>query len=553
MPDRRAVRLTVRLPFIFCYTARVPNSYDQVPYQASTHGDTHPDRLATLATLLGLQPAGLDRCRVLELGCASGRNLLPMALALPNAHFVGVDLSARQIADGQAAVADLGLANLELRHASLADVDVSYGQFDYIIAHGVFSWVDAALQDKILAISRDNLKDDGVVYVSYNALPGWHDKLKIREMLLQQVRGFTDPKTRIRKSREFLNLMAGAVSPSGGDTGTFGALLRSAAEQVNSIDDDFLFHDYLEEVNAPLYFHEFVERSERHGLQYLVDADRGLYSLDGLPASLLEAIRQYADGFVAQEQVLDYYKDRTFCSTLLVPAGCHVDRAVTPARLRTLFVRSHLQPLSEAPDIAGAKLETFGAPDLETTFSTAHRATKAALLILQAAFPRAIPFGELLAEACARVYPDGDLARSPAMLTREGDIVGRNLLTGYTHDSRLIDLHAHAPALAAVPGERPAALPSARYEALRSRTVTNAYHQPVHLRPVAWNLLPFLDGTRDLAALVELVLDNPALAVEQAGEDALTPEDQRARLRAEAVSSLTDLARSALIAAQSER
>jgi SAM-dependent methyltransferase len=527
----------------------MPNSYDQVPYLNHAQAETHPDRLATLATLLGLQPPGLDRCRVLELGCANGRNLLPMAMALPAAHFVGLDLSARQLADGQAAVADLGLANLHLRHANLADVDASYGLFDYILCHGVFSWVDAALQDKILAISRDNLNENGVAYVSYNIFPGWHDKLKIREMLLHQVRGFADPPTRIRRSREFLNLMAGAVAPAGSDPGSHGAYLRSEAELVNTVNDDYFFHDYLEEVNAPLYFYEFVERAERHGLQYLADADRGLSSLDGLPASLVEAMRQYADGVVAQEQLLDYYTDLTFHSTLLVPASRHVDRTVTPDRLRQLFVCSPLQPISAAPDITGATLETFGAPDLDTTFSTAHRATKAALLALQAAFPRAIPLDELVAQACARVYPDSNLAQSQVTLTREADIVGRNLLKGYIHDNRLIDLHAHSPALAAVPGDRPVGLPSACYEALRSRSVTNAYHQPVRLGRLAWNLLPFLDGTRDLSALVELVIANQTLTVEKAGEEDSDPEVTSSRLRAEVTSSLSDMARAALLAA----
>jgi SAM-dependent methyltransferase len=531
----------------------MPNSYDQVPYLSHAHAETHPDRLASLATLLGLQPPSLDRCRVLELGCANGRNLLPMAMALPAAHFVGIDLSARQIADGQAAVAELGLANLELRHANLADVDASYGLFDYILCHGVFSWVDVAIQDKILAISRANLNENGIAYVSYNIFPGWHDKLKVREMLLHQVRGFADPQTRIRKSREFLNLMAGAVAPASSDTSSYGAYLRTEAELVNSVSDDYIFHDYLEEVNTPLYLYEFVERAERHGLQYLADADRGLFSLDGLPASLLEAMRLYGDGIVAQEQLLDYYTDQTFHSTLLVPASRHVDRTVTPDRLRNLFVRSPLQPISATPDITGATLETFGAPDLETTFSTAHRATKAAMLVLQAAFPRAIPFDELVSQACGRVYPDGDLAQSKVIFAREAELVGRNLLKGYTHDKRLINLHAHSPAVAAVPGDRPMALPSACYEALRSRSVTNAYHQPVRLGLLSWNVLPFLDGKRDLAALVEFVIANRTMAVEKSGEEGSDPEVKRSRLLAEITRSLSDMARSALLAADQPR
>ena len=529
----------------------MPNSYDQVPYLNRAHSHTHPDRLATLATLLGLEPPALEACRVLELGCANGRNLLPMAALLPGARFVGVDYSARQIADGRAMVAGLGLKNLELRHASIADVDETYGAFDYILCHGVFSWVDAGLQDKILAVCRANLADNGVAYVSYNIFPGWHDKLKVREMLVHQVRGISDPATRIRKSREFLNLMAGLVTPEGSEPGPYGARLRSESELVNGQDDDYIFHEYLEDVNAPLYFWEFAERAERHGLQYLADADRGLRSLDSLPAPVLEAMRQHADGIVAQEQLLDYYTNHTFRSTLLVPAGRHIDRSVTTDRLRRLFVSSPLDAVAAVPDILGSGFETFATPDQETTYASAHPVTKAAILELHAAYPRAVAFEELVARACARVYPEGDLARSPVILTREADVLGINLLQGHTADSNLIDFHAYAPPLAstAEPGARPAALASARYEALRSRSVTNAYHRPVRLGTLSWYLLPFLDGTRDVDALVELVMANQTLAVEKAGAEMTDPEVKRTLLKAEVASSLTGLTRAALMLA----
>src|SRR5207249_103652 len=93
-----------------------PTSYDEVPYESHPFPQTHPDRLATVATLLGLKPRLADRCRVLELGCAAGGNLIPMALTLPDSTFIGLDLSRVQVAQGQQTVAALGLKNIELRH-----------------------------------------------------------------------------------------------------------------------------------------------------------------------------------------------------------------------------------------------------------------------------------------------------------------------------------------------------------------------------------------------------------------------------------------------------
>src|SRR5258705_910972 len=316
------------------------NSYDRVPYPTRANTPTPPDRAAALATLLGLDPPPLEHCRVLELGCANGRNLLPMAAALPGAEFVGVHLSARQIENGQAAVAELGLANLHLRQASIADVDAGYGLFDYIICHGVFSWVEPPLQAKIMAISRANLAPNGVAYISYNTFPGWHDKLPVREMLLQQGAGISDRQVRIRKGREFLNLLADLVAPpdSQQPPDAYGSRLRAETELVNEQDDDYIFHEYLEDTNAPLYFSEFARLATQHGLQYLADADRGLRSLDSLPAGLLDAMRQHSDGIVGQEQLLDYYANRTFRTSLLVPAQLRVDRTVSTQRLRKLFV-----------------------------------------------------------------------------------------------------------------------------------------------------------------------------------------------------------------------
>ena len=111
------------------------NAYDQLPYPSLAYSQTHPDRLATLATVLGMKPAPVDRCRVLELGCASGGNLIPMAYALPESKFVGVDASQVQVAEGQRVIEALALDNAKLQHMDILDVDASLGQFDYIIVH----------------------------------------------------------------------------------------------------------------------------------------------------------------------------------------------------------------------------------------------------------------------------------------------------------------------------------------------------------------------------------------------------------------------------------
>ncbi|MBI3866078.1 MAG: class I SAM-dependent methyltransferase, partial [Planctomycetia bacterium] len=141
--------------------------YDEIPYISHPYPHSHPERLAAIARLLGLKPTPVDKCRVLELGCAAGNNLIPAAEALPGSTFLGVDLSERQIAVGCTTVDELELDNIELRHGNIMDVSADDGQFDYIIVHGIFSWVPHDVQDRILSVCKQNLTPNVVAYVSY--------------------------------------------------------------------------------------------------------------------------------------------------------------------------------------------------------------------------------------------------------------------------------------------------------------------------------------------------------------------------------------------------
>jgi cyclopropane fatty-acyl-phospholipid synthase-like methyltransferase len=158
-------------------------SYDKVPYESEPFVQTHPDRLATLGRLFGLSPVPITQCRVLELGCAGGGNLIPMACQLPQSRFVGVDFSKRQVEMGRKVIQVLSLSNIRIGLANIMDVDQTWGVFDYIICHGVYSWVADDVQEKILSIAKENLAENGIAYVSYNTYPGWH----MREMIRQWI------------------------------------------------------------------------------------------------------------------------------------------------------------------------------------------------------------------------------------------------------------------------------------------------------------------------------------------------------------------------------
>ncbi|HEX6862275.1 MAG TPA: class I SAM-dependent methyltransferase, partial [Thermoanaerobaculia bacterium] len=226
----------------------VREAYDRVPYPSASQHRTHPDHLAALAILHGLEPAPPDCCRVLELGCADGGNLVPMAVEMPESRFVGIDLSPRQIETGRAFVAELGLKNLELQARSILDLDAALGEFDYIVCHGVFSWVARPVQEKILAICRENLAPHGVAYVSYNTYPGWRLRGMVRDMVLFHTRGLDDPEERAARAFELVRFLAEAA---GEEQDAHAVFLRTVRDHFEEYKDrpSYLIHEYLEETN----------------------------------------------------------------------------------------------------------------------------------------------------------------------------------------------------------------------------------------------------------------------------------------------------------------
>lgn len=528
-------------------TALPRNSYDVVPYLDRSHATTHPDRLATIAHLLSLAPTPISRARVLELGCANGGNLIAMADNLPGSTFVGVDYSARQIAKGQATVAELGLKNVSLRHASILDVDESFGQFDYIITHGVFSWVAPEVQDRILAVCRRHLAGQGVAYISFNTLPGWYSKLFVRDLMLRYTRHLTDPQGRIRRAREIFGQVERLAAPPEPEQALppYAAALRKEAEIIRAQDDDYIFHEYLEDENHPLYVADFADMAQRHGLQYLGDADRGLTAIDSLGPEVAAAIRQLNGDVVEQEQFLDFLSNRTFRCALLVHQEAPVNRLVTAARLRDLCVRSPLRPDEPSPRLLEAEPESFRSEAHNTTIGVTQPVTKVALAQLSAAYPRALPFEAVLQAACREVH--GASADHPAVQAREAEALGLNLLRMHVHNTEVVGLHTHAPCLAAAVGERPLASRIARHEALLSQHVTNPYHQTISLHPLAWQLLPFVDGTHTVDDLIELIVADGTVVLEADGQPLRDESARRALAREKVPETLETLRGAALL------
>lgn len=469
-------------------------SYDQIPYGNRACTPSHPDALATPALLFGMRPAPVEKCRVLELGCARGGNLIPMAASLPGSEFVGLDLSSKQIADGQRVAEQLRLDNLSLRAMSVLDVDDDLGRFDYIICHGVYCWVPDAVQEKILSICSRNLAPHGVAYVSYNTYPGWHMRGMIREMMRYHVQQFDDAATQLHQARGFLEFLAKSHLEHSPDS-VYGQLVKEEREQLDN-DDWYVYHEYLEEDNRPLYFHEFAQRAAGHGLQYLWEA--GPSALAGsLPAELRTILNRLATDLIRSEQYFDFFRNRHFRRTLLCHGNVELDRAVHLKDLRPFHLVGRAKPVSTQPDLHSPKVERFLPPDVGPTISTNSPIVKTALVVLFELFPHSVAFTDL----CDLVAERLAALRSDAPTDCLADDLSQALAQCYMNE--FVELHTYCPKLASEPAEFPVASPFARIQSVDDDLVTNLRHLSVKLDDFDRAVLQRLDGRHDRAALVD--------------------------------------------------
>jgi methyltransferase-like protein/SAM-dependent methyltransferase len=470
-------------------------SYDEVPYVSLAFPQTHPFHLATMAKLMGVAAPAVETCRVLELGCASGDNLIPMALSLPNARFVGIDLSARQVKRGADAVRTLELPNIELRHADILSVDQSYGKFDYIVCHGIYSWVPQVVRDKILSIASDNLSPGGVAHISYNTLPGWHIRGMVRDMMKYHSDRFEGAATRIFQARALIDFLAQSAPT---DT-PYGIALRSELEAIRNQPDAYLFHEHLEEVNEALYFHEFARAASAKGLQYLGEADFTAMLVSNFSPQVADTLRKVAPDIIHMEQYMDFVRNRTFRQTLLVHANVPVNRTLTGASVQGLHVSANAQPVSKAMSLAHGVPEQFRAPN-GRSLNTPNAISKAAFVLLAERWPLGYRFEELVQVARARADADAGKPAPESLREKDAEALGTDLLTCYT--AGIIELRARGPRMAPVPSSRPRASPFARLRALEPGNVVNLRHEPINLDAFNRHLLHLLDGKRDRDAIV---------------------------------------------------
>jgi SAM-dependent methyltransferase len=442
-----------------------PDPYDELPYTEHAYAESHPDRLAVVASLSGWEAPHPATSRVLELGCGRGGNLLPMAAALPGSTFVGVDRSRRQVEEARRVASETELPNVRFVDAGFESLGDAGGPFDFVLCHGVCSWIPPASRRELLAVVARSLAPAGIAYVSFNVLPGWYERLAARDWL-RFARG--------QEAGASLRWLHDQVSPELAD---YRRRLDAVDRRLAETDRAYQAHEYLEDEHHPQLVGELLGEAREAGLVYLGDAIPGETALELLPEAVGERARNLEPGDA--QQLVDFVRCTAFRRALLVRADTAGARGWRwPARLRVealddLRVASRLRPAS---DVAGGARERFDGGDVSVEVIDA--SARAALRWLAKAAPRSTAFRELA---------KGEIA--PERLRAE--LFDLWLATG------ALDLHVHEPALGDGTSARPIACPVARWHAAHGGPITNRWHQEVRLADAALrDVLAHLDGKR---------------------------------------------------------
>jgi SAM-dependent methyltransferase len=480
-------------------------SYDEIPYMGRVHSQTHPERLAVIAQLFGLEHPPLDGCRVLELGCGDGSNLLNMAYHMPEAHFVGIDSAETHIERGHQLAETAGIQNYDLRTMDIMDFGPEMGDFDYILCHGVFSWVPEPVRDKILDICRTQLTEKGIAYISYNALPGWHMYGMLRDMMRYHAFKMDGTQDRIDQARAVVQFVSECVLDPFTPYGNF---LQNNVEFISRLTGEYLFHEYLEAENTPFYFHEFVDLAAKNNLQYLGDTEFHTMTNLNYSESTKELLDSISPSIFELEQYMDFLRCRRFRCTLLVHDSNTVSREVTLDPFMTLRYAFRAFPKADATekmdpatDEPPQELEstlqaiTISIPDVEGPSSAAdfgHYRT--VLEHLHEIWPKTAHF-EDLCQKCSEV--------SGKKLEAQ-DKMDLALLFQSLFLKNLVELHLLEPRLVTEVSERPEVSPIARHQ-LSYQSVINSQRHDMVVVQDEWvkEMAKRLDGSKTIAEVQE--------------------------------------------------
>lgn len=318
--------------------------------------------LESYARLLGLSPASASTARILEVGSSYGGNLISQALFYPQATFTGIEIAPTQVSVGKTYIDQLGITNLDLLEGDVNESHHHLGTYDYIIAHGFYSWVDEETKNNFLRLCKKHLAENGILYMSYNTYPGWHKMDSVRALLEFANKDINtlNHREKVRHGKTVASKLGALMLEYDTVKNQQTSFLQSL-RQILQKQDCYVGHDHLEPVNTPVYFHQCMDHMAEHGFTYLCDCDLNL----SFPTVYDEILRTQLQELaphdpLAREQYIDFMLNTAFRKSLFTHKGATPKRitetSVTDADFQhsleqflfTLRIPSeHLEPIFE--------------------------------------------------------------------------------------------------------------------------------------------------------------------------------------------------------------
>ena len=511
--------------------------YDSIPYDSYTYPQTHPDKMYTIAKLFQLKPPAIEKSRILEIGCAGGANLVPVALTYPKAECVGIDISSEQINQANTLKKGLNLKNITFQQADIAKLGKEIGKFDYIMCHGVFSWVPERIQNAILKFCKDHLNENGLAVISYNVLPGWGAVKTLRDMMMYHTKNFTDPKQQIQEAR---NLLSFLYENTPGTDHSYKSVIEREIKILKNTNDSYVFHEHLETENHQFYLHEFVEKVQSNDLAYVSDTELSAMYLGNFNEKIRNTLSAIKD-IVRQEQYIDFIINRRFRHSIITHAKntANLRRNLKHEDIMDYYVAANFKP-EPAPN---AKTK-FKKNDGNNEFTVSDEKSE---IILRTLAEKTIPIKikDLVAEIQKKSQYKNMSGLDSIFLKNGLSLMLQNFII----------LSSTPPAFDTGIAKKPRAYSFARYQASLPHTVrvTNMKMANLNVDSFTRVLLPLLDGTNTIDMLVKKMIahvKNGDLNVNQNGKTVTDEKVLKTILQPHTESILSRMATLALLEKQ---
>ncbi len=465
-------------------------SYDDKPYPSYPYPLSQAEHVAAMATLLKLKPVPMEKARVLELGCAGGGNLFPTAVKYPHSTCLGIDLSPVQIREAEKHTSAMGLTNIRFEALDIMDLDSSYGTFDYIICHGVFSWVPDFVRERILDICKKNLSPHGIAMITFNTLPGWASLGAVRDMLMRHTRQCQDNAKKIAQAKSLLSFLYKFVPEK---ANIRGAVVQAMESFNRPNSDSYILHEYLEHNNKPFFFEEFNDALTQHNLQYLGDSVLDKMFTGNLGAEADALLSQIKDP-IKREQYLDFISNRQFRWALVGKQGGQKPGVIDTDSLGSLYFSTHVERVDSKSDPEKGTF-VYALPGVGIDYTSLTPVMTAIIETLIAAKKRAMSLAEIQDVVSTCGFDENAMSLFPNTVL---------LLCFHA----VLDLHVAPSCFTTEVSQKPKAFDLARYQASQADCtwVTSLDNKVTVVSTDEVAVLRQLDGTRTREALGSLAV-----------------------------------------------